>query len=101
MAYLRAVLVKDGCDAVVAADIDPDGVHDLEARVLTHGLDLGDKLPDEALLDKLWGEVGVEHHGHAAAALGSEAVLLNCLDEQILRRKRDFIAVNGEADSAV
>ena len=52
---------------------DGDVVRHVEARLLAHGLHLGDKFPHKALVDQLRRQVGVHHGGQATVRLGDEA----------------------------
>ena len=73
-----------------------DVIRDLEARLLAHGLHLGDYLPHEALLDELRGEVGVKHHGKVMLGDCHEAGVLLCGDKHVLGRQGYLGAVYVE-----
>ena len=71
-------------------------IRDLEARLLAHGLHLGDYLPHEALLDELRGEVGVKHHGKVMLGDCHEAGVFLCGDQHVLGRQGYLGAVYVE-----
>ena len=98
---LCLVALGDSRNGVVACEGNLDVIHNLEAGVLTHSLDLGDDLADVALLDKLGSEVLIDNHGDALIGKGLEALLLCHLDEEILFCEDDLCALNGEGDVAV
>ena len=71
-------------------------VGDLEARLLAHGLHLGDYFAHEALLDELRGEVGVKHHGKVMLGNCHEAGVFLGGDQHVLGRQGYLGAVYVE-----
>ena len=62
----------------------------VEAGLLAHRLYFTDKLPDDALFNKLGGQRRIERDGDAAVAYGVEALFLLCLDEQVFGGKNNL-----------
>ena len=83
-------------DKAVAVVGEHDVIGDLKARLLAHGLHLGDYLPHEALLDELRRKVGIQHHGKVMLGDCHEAGVLLGGDKHVLGRQGYLGAVYVE-----
>ena len=76
-------------------------VHNIEVCLFAHGLNLRDYLSDEALLDKLGGEVRVDSDGDAVVGDREAALLLDGVYEQVVNAELYFVAVDAELQRAI
>ena len=51
-------------DHRIILGIDHDPVHNLKSGLLPHGLDFTDNLADEAFLNQLRRQIGIQNHRH-------------------------------------
>ena len=73
-------------------------VSNIEARVLTHGLDLADNLSDKAFVDKLVGKGRIDSYRDTVVRKGEISFLLFSFDKKIVDREFDLSVgeVKGE-----
>ena len=58
----------------IAGDAECNVIRDLKARILSHGLYLGDEFAHKALFDERFGKRNVKHHGDTVVLRGDIAL---------------------------
>ena len=92
---------EDVADLLISVRVDLDAVHDLEAGLLAHRLDLGNELSHEAFLNKLRCEMLVHDDGDAVVGQCLKALDLLDLDEKVFLRKLCLFAVKRDRDGSL
>lgn len=101
MLYGLGVLLDDTVELFILAGVENDLVHNIEVCLFTHGLDLRDYLSDEALFDKLGGEVRVYGDGDAVVGDREAALFLDGVYEQVVNAELYLVAVDAELQRAI
>ena len=91
-----AVAGEDVGDGIAALVIDGDMIGHGEIRLLAHGLDLADQLPDEAFFNEGRGQTDIQHHGGIPVGLRHKAFLLAGGYQHILGGEADGRALQLE-----
>lgn len=101
MLYGLGVLLNNTVELFILAGVENNLVHNIEVCLFAHGLNLRDYLSDEALLDKLGGEVRVDSDGDAVVGDREAALLLDGVYEQVVNAELYFVAVDAELQRAI
>ena len=98
---LGLVCCENVADLLISVCVDLDAVHNLEAGLLAHRLDLGNELAHEAFLNKLRREMLVHDDGDAIVGQRLEALDLLDLNEKVLLRKFGLFTVQCDGDGSL
>ena len=90
MLYGLGVLLDDTVELFILAGVENDLVHNIEVCLFAHRLNLRDYLSDEALFDKLGGEVRVDSDGDAVIGDCEAALFLDGVYEQVVNAELYF-----------
>lgn len=101
MLYGLGVLLDDTVELFILAGVENNLVHNIKVCLFAHRLDLRDYLSDEALLDKLGGEVRVDCDGDAVVGDREAALFLDGVYEQVVNAELYFVAVDAELQRAI
>ena len=101
MLYGLGVLLNNTVELFILAGVENDLVHNIEVCLFAHRLNLRDYLSDEALFDKLGGEVRVDSNGDAVVGDREAALFLDGVYEQVVNAELYLVAVDAELQRAV